>query len=159
MVSDQSIFSSSEIRQSELVEHVASLAATYALAERFAHQITWPACVYLQGGLGAGKTSFCQAVIAALGNSSPVTSPTYNLLQEYPVNHGTVYHMDLFRLHEPSELEYLGLADLWQAQAVFLIEWPDRGIGFLPDATHIITITADESGNPDGRTIRIEDVS
>lgn len=138
---------------------VVSLAETLAVAKAFARQLQWPACVYLQGGLGAGKTTFCQGIIAALGNASPVTSPTYNLLQEYPVTRGMVYHMDLFRLHDPSELEYLALADLWQDAVVFLVEWPDHGMGFLPDATHIIYIETDETSKQDGRTIRIDRVS
>lgn len=135
---------------------VVTLEETLEAAAKFASASTWPACIYLQGELGSGKTSFCQGLIAALGNTTTVTSPTYNLLQEYPVDSGMVYHMDLYRLNDPSELEYLGLPDLWQDQSIFLVEWPERGIGYLPEATHIITLDIDKTSSEDRRTIRIQ---
>ena len=135
---------------------VTALEETLEVAARFASALAWPACVYLQGDLGAGKTSFCQGLIAALGNATTVTSPTYNLLQEYPVDAGMVYHMDLYRLNDPSELEYLALPDLWHEQSIFLVEWPERGIGYLPEATHIIILDIDKTSSEGRRTIRIQ---
>jgi tRNA threonylcarbamoyladenosine biosynthesis protein TsaE len=135
---------------------VLTLDDTVAVAGQIAARIKWPACIYLQGAMGAGKTSFCQGLIAALGNDSAVTSPTYNLIQEYPVALGTVYHMDLYRLNDPSELEYLALPDLWQERSLFLVEWPDNGIGYLPDATYTIYISVDESNSEVRRTIRFQ---
>jgi tRNA threonylcarbamoyladenosine biosynthesis protein TsaE len=142
------------MRDSEIV--VVTLEQTFETAAKFASTLTRPACVYFQGDLGSGKTSFCQGLIAALGNATTVTSPTYNLLQEYPVDSGMVYHMDLYRLNDPSELEYLGLPDLWQDQSIFLVEWPERGIGYLPEATHIITLDIDKTSSEGRRTIRIQ---
>ena len=118
----------------------ADLAATQALGALLFEQLDFPACIYLQGTLGAGKTSLCQAIVNAAGYSGVVTSPTYNLIHEYAVPGGIIYHMDLYRLDDPSELEYLGLADLWQSNSLFLIEWPDKGEGFLPPPDYQITI-------------------
>ena len=64
---------------------VNDLQSTKNIGQEFYAQLRWPVCIYLQGDLGAGKTTFCQAVIAAAGYSGAVTSPTYNLIQEYPV--------------------------------------------------------------------------
>lgn len=135
---------------------VRSLDETYGVAKDFASRLSWPACVYMQGDLGSGKTTFCQGIIASLGNSSPVTSPTYTLIQEYPVASGTIYHMDLYRLNDPSELEYLALADLWTPQSIFLIEWPEKGGGYLPDPSHTVTLSVQRDGEADTRTIQIE---
>jgi len=83
-------------------------------------------CVYLEGDMGAGKTTLAKSIIHGFGYAGPVTSPTYNLVQEYPVDHGVIYHMDLYRLDDPAELEFLALEDLWGQESVFLIEWPAR---------------------------------
>ena len=136
--------------------NVTDLSTTQAAAVEIAKGLARPACVYLYGGLGAGKTTLCQGIISALGNTSPVTSPTYNLFQEYPTTNSVVYHMDLYRLNEPEELEFLALADLWQANSIFLIEWPDKGIGFLPQATHVIELDVDQNVEHEQRSIRLK---
>ena len=117
-----------------------SLLDTRAIAASIAELLVAPACVYLQGGLGAGKTTLCKGIIQELGYSGVVTSPTYNLIQEYKVKRGIVYHMDLYRLQDPDELEYLGLADLYTSDSFWLVEWPDKGSGYLPVATHKVNI-------------------
>jgi len=61
--------------------------------------------------MGAGKTTLTKSIINTLGYQGEVTSPTYNLIQEYPVNNGMVYHMDLYRLQDPEELSFLALED------------------------------------------------
>lgn len=108
-----------------------TLQQTEEAGRNIASQLIFPSCVYLQGEIGAGKTTLCKSIIERLGYSGVVTSPTYNLIQEYPVPQGTVYHMDLYRLEEPSELEFLGLEDLWDERSLFLIEWPENGKGCL----------------------------
>ena len=90
--------------------------------------------------MGLGKTTLCKSIIHGFGYAGVVTSPTYNLIQEYSVSSGTIYHMDLYRLQDPAELEYLALADLWTDQSLFLVEWPEHGAGFLPAATAQIAI-------------------
>jgi len=117
-----------------------SLEDTKKIGEKIAGAIAFPSCVYLNADMGQGKTTLCKSIIEALGCKQTVTSPTYNLVQEYNVDAGLVYHMDLYRLEDPSELEYLALPDLWSQQSLFLVEWPEKGHGFLQPATHEITI-------------------
>jgi len=113
---------------------------TEDIGKKIAELITFPSCIYLNADMGMGKTTLCKSIIAGLGSTQTVTSPTYNLIQEYEVSQGVVYHMDLYRLNDPEELEFLALPDLWASQSVFLIEWPQKGLGFLQKPTHQITI-------------------
>jgi tRNA threonylcarbamoyladenosine biosynthesis protein TsaE len=120
-----------------------NLEQTHEIGAQIADALSFPACVYLDATMGAGKTTLCKSIIQHLGCSDAVTSPTYNLIQQYPVAQGVVYHMDLYRLADPAELEYLALEDLWSQRSLFLIEWPDQGEGYLRPATHTITIRKD----------------
>jgi len=117
-----------------------TLEQTEEAARYIASELSFPSCVYLEGEIGAGKTTLCKSIIKSFGYSGAVTSPTYNLIQEYPVVQGTIYHMDLYRLNDPSELEFLALEDLWSAQSLFLIEWPEKGNGWLREQNHLINI-------------------
>ena len=125
---------------------MATLAQTKEFGETLWETISAPSCVYLEGGLGAGKTTLCQAIIESAGYSGSVTSPTYNLIHEYKVGAITIYHMDLYRLEDPAELEYLGVADLWNGSSIFLVEWAERGLGYLPMPNFRVSITQSESG-------------
>ena len=118
-----------------------TLLDTQQAGESIAGRLSFPSCVYLQGGLGAGKTTLCQSIIRAFGYQGSVTSPTYNLVQEYAVEQGMIYHMDLYRMEDPSELEFLALDDLWTQSSIFLIEWPEKGETWLRKPTHQIDIT------------------
>jgi tRNA threonylcarbamoyladenosine biosynthesis protein TsaE len=122
-----------------------TLVDTQRIGAEIASNLSFPSCVYLIGDMGAGKTTLCQSIIRSFGYSGTITSPTYNLIHEYPVSRGTVYHLDLYRLQEPAELQFLGLADLCSDNSLFLVEWPNKGEGFLPVPTHVITI----SNHPD----------
>lgn len=117
-----------------------SLADTEKAGSSIASQLIFPACVYLNGKMGAGKTTLTKSIIRSLGYEGEVTSPTYNLIQEYQVTQGTVYHMDLYRLEDPAEIEYLAIEDLWSDNCLFLIEWAEKGLGYLRPPTHKIDI-------------------
>jgi tRNA threonylcarbamoyladenosine biosynthesis protein TsaE len=88
--------------------------------------------IYLQGDLGAGKTTFARALLTSLGVGERVKSPTYSLIESYRAGTLDAHHLDLYRIADAGELEWLGLADLWTAAALVLIEWPERGAGSLP---------------------------
>jgi tRNA threonylcarbamoyladenosine biosynthesis protein TsaE len=96
--------------------------------------------VLLSGELGTGKTTLVRAFLRALGHAGAVRSPTYTLLEPYALPAATVYHLDLYRLGDPGELEYLGLRDLLDDAAIFMIEWPERGRGGLPPADLELTL-------------------
>jgi tRNA threonylcarbamoyladenosine biosynthesis protein TsaE len=91
------------------------------------------AVVHLHGDLGAGKSSLARAVLRALGVRGAIRSPTYTLVERYPLTdtHEAV-HLDLYRIGDPGELEFLGLDPA--EGALWLIEWPERGGSHLPAA-------------------------
>ena len=106
-------------------------------ADKFASALHLPLVVWLQGDLGAGKTSFARALIHALGYLGRVKSPTYGLLEQYQIASLQVLHMDLYRINDPGELEFLGLEDLLDDKTILLIEWPDKGGQWLPEPDFI----------------------
>ena len=132
-----------------------NLAATVASGAEIINLLTFPSCVYVHGEMGAGKTTLCQSIIKAAGYSGTVTSPTYNLIHEYKVDAGVIYHMDLYRLNDPSELEFLALGDLWNENSLFLIEWPSQGDGYLRKADVDLTIECEDDSNQGSRKISI----
>ncbi len=110
------------------------------------------ACIYLHGELGAGKTTFTRGLLAGLGHKGRVPSPTYTLVEPYELAGRPVWHLDLYRLGDAAELEYLGLDEMAGPRALLLIEWPERGKGFLPDNDLTIKLQV----IPEGRLLRIE---
>jgi tRNA threonylcarbamoyladenosine biosynthesis protein TsaE len=94
----------------------------------------------IEGELGAGKTTLVGGVLAGVGVSSAVRSPTYTLIEPYEAAGLQLYHIDLYRLSGPREVEALGIRDLLDARAVLLIEWPSRAAGALPTEDLSISI-------------------
>lgn len=109
-------------------------AATAALARLVAGVLDHGLVVYLHGPLGAGKTSFARALLQALGVGERVKSPTYSLVEGYATAQRPAWHLDLYRIADPAELEWLGLDALADPAALVLVEWPERGVGALPAA-------------------------
>ncbi|MDH3941639.1 MAG: tRNA (adenosine(37)-N6)-threonylcarbamoyltransferase complex ATPase subunit type 1 TsaE [Xanthomonadales bacterium] len=115
------------------VRNVANEQAVAELAGEFASNVQAPLVIYLQGDLGAGKTTFARAYIHALGYQGYVKSPSYGLLETYRAGEQDILHLDLYRIEDPEELEYLALRDLYTDTTVLLVEWPDRGKHYLPE--------------------------
>ncbi len=88
--------------------------------------------VYLEGDLGAGKSTFVRALLGARGVGERIKSPTYSLIETYPVAGNSAHHLDLYRIANADELEWLGLPDLLDESTLLLVEWPERAAGALP---------------------------
>lgn len=118
--------------------------ATAALGARLARHLPAQVVVYLHGDLGAGKSTLARALLRGLGVTGTIRSPTYTLVEQYPLQDGgTALHLDLYRIGAPGELEFLGLDGeirLW------LVEWPERGQGALPPADLEIELAVEGSG-------------
>ena len=132
--------------------HTATEAETIALGERIAHQLPARAVVLLIGNLGAGKTTLAKGIVSGLGAAAAdeVASPTFTLIHEY--GGGRVYHIDLYRMEEARELATLGLEDVFDREAVVLIEWGERFPQWMPPERIEIRI---EAGENDEREIAV----
>jgi tRNA threonylcarbamoyladenosine biosynthesis protein TsaE len=122
-------------------------AATDALGARLAAATDLPLTVALEGTLGAGKSALARAWLTALGVTGRIKSPTYTLIERYPLPHGALaWHLDLYRIAAPDELHYLGLDEITATPALALVEWPERGTGALPVFDLSIRLSAEGDG-------------
>ena len=123
--------------------------ATVALGKALARALpaASPAMLLaLQGDLGAGKSTLARALLRELGVSGPIRSPTYTLVEPYRVERGDCLHLDLYRLADPAELDFLGLEDLHPHSLLWIVEWPERGGDRLPAADLQLTLEQSEAG-------------
>jgi tRNA threonylcarbamoyladenosine biosynthesis protein TsaE len=123
-----------------------SAAETEAVGASLARALPAPprlTVLALTGELGAGKTTLVRGLLRALGFTAPVRSPTYTLVELYPLEALTIVHADLYRLREPAELDLLGLREWAQPGFLWCIEWPERGGERLlaPDVTLSLVVT------------------
>ncbi|MEO7431583.1 MAG: tRNA (adenosine(37)-N6)-threonylcarbamoyltransferase complex ATPase subunit type 1 TsaE [Dokdonella sp.] len=105
-----------------------------ALAAQLARGAQSGGVIHLSGDLGAGKTTFARALLVELGIHDRIKSPTYSLIESYRAGTLDIHHLDLYRIADAAELEWLGVADLCGPQTLLLIEWPERGGNALPRA-------------------------
>lgn len=110
------------------------------------HSLSSKCVVFLQGELGAGKTTLVRGYLRAAGYTGTVKSPTYNLVEEYSVAGKIIYHFDLYRLNSSEELEWIGIDDYFSQDSVCFVEWPDKGKGFLPTPDKVISLTLQRAG-------------
>lgn len=132
--------------------HTRSEEETIALGETLAAELPAKAVVLLIGNLGAGKTTLAKGIVKGLGAAQPeeVSSPTFTLIHEYSPS---VYHIDLYRLDQPAQVATLGLDEIFDRQAMVLIEWGERFPELIPEDR--IEIRLRTTGE-DSREIEIE---
>lgn len=106
--------------------------AQVAFGEALGQVLEGRGLVYLEGELGAGKTTLTRGMLRAYGHQGAVKSPTYTLIEPYELGSQRIYHLDLYRLADPEELEFIGGRDVLSDDALTIIEWPSRGEGWLP---------------------------
>jgi len=131
---------------SEVTLYLADELAMSDFGARIARITQGHGLIFLEGNLGMGKTTLSRGIIRGLGHVGAVKSPTFTLVEPYEIGDIRAFHFDLYRLVDPEELEFLGIRDYFEDDALCLIEWPDKGAGFLPKPDLTITISPQDSG-------------
>ena len=113
--------------------------------------------IFLEGNLGAGKTTFTKGVMRGLGYKELVKSPTYNLVEIHETENLKVFHFDLYRINDPHELTEIGIEEyLEEVNSISIFEWPEIAQALLPQPDYTIQIKHSENGLLDERNIRIK---
>jgi len=114
---------------------------TISLARELAAVITAPGVVAFFGGLGSGKTTFIQALGAGLGHTGAITSPSYTIINRYEGARLPLVHVDCYRIKAESELDEIGLDEIFAGDCLVCVEWSDRVLGLLPQSRLEIHLT------------------
>ncbi len=131
-----------------LGDEEATIAAGRALAADLSGEL-----IFLHGDLGAGKTTLVRGILRSFGHAGAVKSPTYTIVEPYELSDRVVYHFDLYRINDPEELNYSGLDELLDSNALRIVEWPQKGAGALPEPDIEVYLNFAETA----RTIEIVD--
>ena len=129
--------------------------ATEAAGARLASELRGGMVIAISGELGAGKTTLVRGCLRALGWNAPVKSPTYMLVEEYPLSSLYFYHFDFYRFADPSEWETAGLTECFRDDSTCVVEWPERVAGLLPPPDLLLTLSHLAYPNVDGRHLSL----
>jgi len=131
-------------------------AATLALGAALATTLTPGMNVWLEGDLGAGKTTLVRGLLRAAGETGPVKSPSYTIVEVHAISGLHFYHFDFYRFNQAEEYLDAGLDEYFSETGVCLVEWPDKARPYLPDADLRIALSVVVDGSNEGRLARIE---
>ena len=131
---------------SDIVIELPDEAATLALGHTLAQILTAPAVVYLEGDLGAGKTTLVRGLLRACDVTGSVKSPTYTLVEPYVTSRLNLYHFDFYRFNTPEEFLDAGLDEYFAEAGICLVEWPDRAAPYVLAADLCIELRVAGSG-------------
>ncbi|MCB1961495.1 MAG: tRNA (adenosine(37)-N6)-threonylcarbamoyltransferase complex ATPase subunit type 1 TsaE [Rhodocyclaceae bacterium] len=129
-----------------LATHLPDEAATLALGAQLAPALRSGLVIYLNGELGAGKTTLVRGVLRALGHGGNVKSPTYTLIEPYVVSRLNLYHFDFYRFTSAEEYLDAGLEEYFTAQGVCLVEWPQKAQPYVAPPDVVIELTTTTEG-------------
>jgi len=124
-----------------LILELDDVAATESLGATLWQRLPEKSLVFLNGELGAGKTTLVRGVLRAAGYQGAVKSPTFTLVEEYEIAERKILHFDLYRISDPEELEWIGIDDYMAQKSLCFIEWAQLGEGVLPCPDLILTLT------------------
>ena len=130
--------------------------ATLRMGKKLAANLSAGMTVFLNGPLGAGKTTLCRGILQSYGYTGTVKSPTYTLVETYPDLTIPVCHFDLYRLGDPEELEYIGIRDYFSGVNLCLVEWAERAENYLPQPDFIVMLTPANKNGQYGRKMAIK---
>ena len=128
-------------------------AATEALGAALAGVLTPGLSIWLDGDLGAGKTTLVRALVRQLGHRGPVKSPTYTLVELYEISSLYLYHFDFYRFNDPSEFHDSGFDEYFRGAGVCLVEWPDKAAGCLPSPDLRVALAVVPEGGREARLL------
>ncbi|MGE5467200.1 MAG: tRNA (adenosine(37)-N6)-threonylcarbamoyltransferase complex ATPase subunit type 1 TsaE [Ignavibacteria bacterium] len=130
----------------ELPDEAATLALGAALAAQVGVDPTAKAVITLEGDLGAGKTTLVRGWLRAIGDTGPVKSPTYTLVEVHAVSGLNLYHFDFYRFNQPEEYLDAGLDEYFAGDGICLVEWPDKAAPYLPAPDLVVCLTVAANG-------------